>query len=439
MCAYLPQDSRAHLPRRTLVRVQPSLTHNFTHVAQHIRRATLVTTMASDARASEDPLTLRLETTLESRRQRNLLRSLVYDTTSSPLTLIDFSSNDYLGLARSEELQRLVQTSTNATGLGATGSRLLTGDSPAAQALERKLASFHASESALLFNTGFDANVSLMSCLPQPQSVVLFDELVHASCRDGIKTCRARIAKHFKHNDVKDLMSEMNQLGKDELVFIVVESVYSMDGHLAPLKELCDIVKARRGTYLIVDEAHGTGTYGKGGRGLVQHLGLENYVYARVHTFGKAVGYHGAVVIGPKVLRSYLINYARPLIFSTSMPAHSIVAISCAYDYMECVAEERQVLLEVLATRFCETSKALKLKVVDSPSPIQAIVVPGNENVVRVSRALREKGFGVLPIRAPTVPEGEERIRVVLHSYNSIKEVDDLLDAVVLTLRELKM
>jgi len=304
---------------------------------------------------------------------------------------------------------------------------LLTGDSWYARDLEKELAEFHSAESALLFNSGYDANVSLFSSLPQPDGIVLYDELMHASCHEGLRLCRAA-TRQFKHNDLESLRVALQEESRPQRhVLIAVESVYSMDGHLAPLQGVCDLAK-EFGAEVIVDEAHGTGIYGPQGRGLCQQLGV--LPFARVHTFGKAVGCHGAVIVGPAVLRTYLLNYAKPLIFSTSLPMHSLVNVRCAYRYMQRVADERQMKLNGLIQLFQSELKRLGINAVESPSAIQAILVPGNDNVVKVARAMRLKGFWILPIRSPTVPAGTERLRIVLHSYNSKEEILNMLNEI---------
>ncbi|KAJ3099266.1 hypothetical protein HDU96_010763 [Phlyctochytrium bullatum] len=284
--------------------------------------------------------------------------------------------------------------------MGSTGSRLLTGNSSAALLLESRLAQFHNGESALLFNSGYDANLGLFGCVPPAGSSVVHDELVHASVHDGIRRCRAAKVRAFRHNDVGDLArvvrEEVERIEAADGaatatatatagVIVAVESVYSMDGDEAPLRrmvELCESFGVRAGgVRIVVDEAHSTGVRGPRGRGLTAELGLEERVFARLHTFGKAVGAHGAVLIGPKVLRSYLVNYARPLIYSTSLPLHSLVAIDCAYDVMEEEAEELQSKLAVLIHRFQDAMAKAKLPpdvyALASSTPIQGIVIPG--------------------------------------------------------------
>ncbi|KAJ3026914.1 UNVERIFIED_CONTAM: biotin synthase [Siphonaria sp. JEL0065] len=253
------------------------------------------------------PTTL-LQAALSKRTESGLLRSL----TIAPHNSSDFSSNDYLSLSRSKHLHAKflakLQTSQHLGG-GSTGSRLLTGNSNAACQLETYLAAFHGAETALLFNSGYDANLGLFETLPHPGSAVLYDELVHASVHDGMRRSRDGVVKlKWRHNSVQHLeqlvweqVTRIESLGltKERLpgIFVVVEAIYSMDGDVAPLVEICKLaekVGARAGGLsLIVDEAHSTGVCGLGGRGLVCQLGLQDKVFARLHTFGKGVGAHG--------------------------------------------------------------------------------------------------------------------------------------------------
>ena len=251
---------------------------------------------------------------------------------------VDFCSNDYLGFARSTVLRQAIQQAdlrSDNSRTGATGSRLLAGQSALADEVEQELAQFYQTESALIFNSGYDANIGLLSCLPKAGDTLLTDELIHASMIDGARLSYA--TRHrFKHNDLADLTTKLQQatqLGGQ--IFVAVESVYSMDGDMAPLTDLVDICE-KYGAALLVDEAHATGVYGsgpsgQGGEGLVVALGLQDRVFARVHTFGKALGVHGATIVGPAVLRQYLINFARPFIYTTALPPHSLLAMSvCA-------------------------------------------------------------------------------------------------------------
>lgn len=250
-----------------------------------------------EARAS--PLQAHLHRLLDRRRQRSKLRSLK----ASPPGSVDFSSNDFLSLSVSPALKAIfLNELENISQLGSTGSRLLDGNSLYAENLEQEIAAFHNGPAGLLVNSGFDANVGIFSCLPQPGDIVVYDELIHASIHDGIKASRAAGSIHFSHNSIPELKSVLEEVilkiagGTPCNVLIAVESVYSMDGDLAPLKEIVQLIETlfpTKNAYLIVDEAHATGMYGDKGRGRVCELGLENRVFIRLHTFGKALACNG--------------------------------------------------------------------------------------------------------------------------------------------------
>ncbi|KAI8615345.1 putative 8-amino-7-oxononanoate synthase [Chytriomyces sp. MP71] len=399
------------------------------------------------------PLESALASALARRRATGLLRSL----TVSPSASVDFSSNDYLGLARSPALHARFKAALNAEQqplCGSTGSRLLTGNNSTATELEAFLAAFHRAPSALLFNSGYDANVGLLSTVAVPGSVVLYDELVHASVHDGMRRARKSVVlDSFRHNCLQDLERRVwthveRMMGDSTIkpagILIVAESIYSMDGDVAPLKEivaLMESVHARvgdraGGIYLIVDEAHSTGVCGKQGRGLVCELGLESKVFARLHTFGKAVGAHGAVILGSETLREYLINYARPLIYSTSLSFHSLLAIKCAYEVMIKEADQLQEKLTDLIQVFRQHVNTLPdgIQTVESTTAIQGIIVPGNKRVSDVCKHLQQRGLDVRPIRSPTVPKGAERLRICLHAHNSVAEIEGLFREILVGL-----
>lgn len=386
-----------------------------------------------------------LQSVVDKRRSRGLLRSL---TVRAP-GQADFCSNDYLGFAASKQLAcdidaalaeyRCMVKGNGDCGLGSTGSRLLSGNSTYYEETEQMLAEFHNAESALLFNSGFDLNIGLYAYMPQPGDIVVYDELVHSSIHEGLRLSRAKSVP-FRHNDTGDLREKLSSViaeqetaapsGQKPSIIIAIESVYSMDGDCAPLGEFCDAAD-EVGAALVVDEAHGTGVFGHEGRGWVAELGLERRVFCRVHTFGKALGVHGAVVVGPPVLREYLINYARPLIYSTSLPAHSLVSVRCAYAFLRREAAERQQRLRELLTVFRKRLARLPPgRALESPSPIQAVVVPGNAACVAAAQMLQRRGFAVLPIRSPTVPAGTERLRIILHYHNTCEQVNTLMDAI---------
>ncbi|CEI87329.1 hypothetical protein G6F70_004000 [Rhizopus microsporus] len=374
-----------------------------------------------------------LRATLAKRRHISKLRQLVVN----PAHAIDFSSNDFLGLSHSLVFREkyLSELSSLPTILGSTGSRLLDGNSAYVEDLEKRIAQFHNSETALIFNSGFDANASLFSTLPQPGDIILYDQLIHASVHEGMRLSRAAKKIPFLHSNVEDFERTLVDVIKQypgKNVFIALETVYSMDGDVAPLKEIVDVLRQywpnRENGYIIVDEAHGTGVYGTLGRGVVHQLGLEDEIFARLHTFGKALASHGAAVLGSGVLREYLINYARPLIYSTFMPFNCLASIKCAYDMLESgQTAPIQAHLHHITQRFRETIKLPIGTLLPSSSPIQGVVLNGNAPVRALAAYLNGKGFIVKPICSPTVPKGQERVRICLHGHNTTEEVDNLV------------
>lgn len=347
---------------------------------------------------------------LNKRRSDDSLRQL-----SLTGNLIDLCSNDYLGFARSQELKQQalnafekVQGQLNGSG----GSRLLSGNSALAEELEAFVAAYHGAEAGLIFNSGYDANLGLLSCIASKDDTIIYDERSHASIHDGVRLSRASTFM-FRHNDTEHLAERLKQ-AKGQ-AFVVVESVYSMDGDLAPLKEIARMCE-KHGALLIVDEAHATGVFGNGGRGLVSQAGLGEQVFARMHTFGKALGCHGAIVLGSNTLRDYLVNFARSFIYTTALPPHSLVSIRCAYDMLS-ISNDKILKINKLISLFKGTS------------PIQSLLVPGNENAKRAAKALQEAGYDVRAVLSPTVPKGSERLRVCLHAYNTEEEVKGFLTA----------
>ena len=342
---------------------------------------------------------------------------------------VDFTSNDYLGLARDKHFQAMVESEIRDSQalLGSTGSRLLSGNSIYAESLEKQIADFHKAESGLIFNSGFDANYGLLSTLPYKGDTIIYDELVHASIHDGIKASRAD-GVSFRHNDLSDLEAKLS--AAKGLKYVVTETVFSMDGDMPPIREIAEICKAYDAG-LIVDEAHATGVIGENGAGLVNKLGLENDCLARMHTFSKALGSHGAVILCSDDLRDFLINYCRPFIFSTALPFHSLAAIKCAYDYLPDLNERRAHLAHLIAV-FRKTLSESSLTILPSDTPVQSVIIKGNDEARRVAALLQDAGFDVRPILSPTVARGTERIRIGLHSYNTEEEIVRLADAMLI-------
>lgn len=364
----------------------------------------------------------KLQDKLQKRIENESLRKL-----PEQKDLVDFSSNDYLGLSqdvnvfeRAHEFLIEMELQQN----GATGSRLISGNHSLYEQTEDFLAEFHNAESALIFNSGYDANVGFFSSVSQRGDVILFDELSHASIRDGITMSNAKSYK-FKHNDIDDLKGhlERSQENTGE-VYIVTESVFSMDGDSPDLKKMADLANSFE-AHLIVDEAHAVGVFGENGIGLVQ--AEEVKVFARVVTFGKALGCHGAAVLGPTSLREYLVNFARSFIYTTGLPPHSLATILLSYQEM--IHSRKQDALQENIAFFNKEVSRLELadQFIESNSSIHCCVIRGNSTVKGIANDLQDQGFDVKPILSPTVPEGQERIRFCLHSYNSFAEITDVL------------
>ncbi len=363
-----------------------------------------------------------LRTAIEERKAANALRALTL-----PGDRIDFCSNDYLGFARSPQLRSMVQerhARRENDFLGSTGSRLISGNSVLCESLEARIADFHGAKAGLIFNSGYDANLGLISCVPQRSDTVLYDGLAHASIRDGLRLTFAK-SYSFRHNDLDDLKQKIG-LGRGQ-VFVAVESIYSMDGDAAPLAEMAELCRDHS-CHLIVDEAHATGVFGPGGRGRTVEFGLTDEVFARVHTFGKGLGSHGAIVLGSDTLRTFLINFARSFIYTTFLPPHSLLAIQSAYD----VLGESQRLVENLHDNIQLFRSGIPAELgksfIESDSPIQCLLISGNERVRHAARYLRGEGFDVRPILSPTVPRGKERLRICLHAFNTPKDIQRLTE-----------
>jgi 8-amino-7-oxononanoate synthase len=314
---------------------------------------------------------------------------------------------------------------------GATGSRLLTGNYQLYTETENQIAASHNAETALLFNSGYDANIGFFSAVPQKGDCILYDELIHASIRDGVQLSNANTYK-FKHNDEEDLerLILKAQLNPETNIYVVTESVFSMDGDTPPLAEIANLCQ-KHSVYFIVDEAHALGVFGNYGEGLVQLLDLQNLIFARIITFGKGLGCHGAVILGSEILKSYLVNFARSLIYTTGLSPHSVATIQVAYQHLAKNKEAREQLRTNINI-FNQQKLLLGLKplFVRSKSAIQSAVIPGNEKVKDIANQLQNSGFNVKAILSPTVPEGQERLRICLHSYNSAAEIESLLKSV---------
>ncbi len=342
--------------------------------------------------------------------------------------LVDFFSNDYLGFASNPNLDpgRGGEEISPFQWNGSTGSRLISGNSKAHEELEIALAKFFRAESALLFNSGYDANIGLLSAVLQRQDAVFFDRLSHASIRDGISLSSAS-SFGFEHNDLGDLKKKISKAGsKAGQNYVIVESVYSMDGDEAPLEQLADFCRSEN-LYLIVDEAHSTGIMGQDGSGMVTSLGLENEVFARIHTFGKALGCHGAAVLGSEFLKKYLINFARSFIYTTALPPREVLRISAALKELEHSKQRNRLGLNIDA--FLSEIENLNLTsyFIPSRSPIQSFLLQDSSDPEEIKKVFQEHKIGAKIIFPPTVPKGQERIRICIHSFNTSSEIQRVL------------
>lgn len=363
---------------------------------------------------------------IEQRLQSNSFRIL-----PEPNDWVDFASNDYLGFSKSEAIfnqthQYLVEQQVIENG--ATGSRLLSGNHIVYKQSEAFIAQFHTAETALIFNSGYDANVGFFSAVPQRNDVILYDEYSHASIRDGIRLSNARSFK-FQHNDLEDLEALVLKYKSDQSdIYIATESVFSMDGDSPDLERLVEISESND-CYLVIDEAHALGVFGEKGQGLVQDLNLQEKVFARIMTFGKGLGCHGAAVLGTQDLRNYLVNFARSFIYTTALSPHSVAGILTAYKNLETQKSAIQNLRDNIS-HFNQEKQRIGLKqlFVRNKSAIQSAILPGNEKVKTIAKKMQENGFDVKAILSPTVPENQERLRFCLHSFNSKEEITKVLE-----------
>ncbi len=359
---------------------------------------------------------------LEQRQNNNSLREL---TTSKDL--VDFSSNDYLGLSKNDFVfkaaHQLIHSIQNKNG--STGSRLITGNNDLHESVEKFLADFFNAKSGLLFNSGYDANIGVFSSIPQRGDIILYDELIHASIRDGIGLSNAKAYK-FKHNNISHLKTLIEKnIGTGD-IYIATETVFSMDGDTPDLEEFVQLSE-KYNAYLILDEAHAVGVFGKQGRGLVSEKKLEDKIFLRIHTFGKAMGCHGAVVLGSEELRAYLINFARSFIYTTAIPMHSVAVIKSAFEFLQKNENSIQELHQNI-NYFKSHINSNKINFIDSDSAIHCCIISGNDVVKQVAKTMQNSGLDVRPILSPTVPEGQERLRICLHNYNTKKEIDQFFD-----------
>jgi 8-amino-7-oxononanoate synthase len=372
--------------------------------------------------SSKSRLAERLDEQLDVLRERVQFRTL-----ENPQG-INLYSNDYLGLARDPRLKEATLAAVAAAeSVGSTGSRLLSGNSPEWEALEREFAAFAATEAALYFGSGYAANVGTIGALAQRGDLIFSDALNHASLIDGIRLSGANKII-YPHCDMSFLEAALRDNATCPGVkLIVTESVFSMEGDVAPLGRLCELAEAY-GAEVIVDEAHATGVHGPSGRGICAQLGIERRVFATIHTCGKALASAGGFVCGPIGLREFLINRARTFIFSTAMPPYLAGQIRAALGLAR-QADDRRTHLGAISDALRERFRAAGIDCGASTTQIIPVRLGGNEAALAVAARLQEAGFAVRAIRPPTVPTGSSRVRLSLTAALSFDDICGLADA----------
>ncbi|EGD34380.1 8-amino-7-oxononanoate synthase [Capnocytophaga sp. oral taxon 338] len=366
-----------------------------------------------------------LEDALKSRKQINTFRSLSLKNYNT-----DFYSNDYLGLARNPMVKEYALNLLTSFSWknGSTGSRLLSGNYDLIENAESVIANYHNAPKGLIFNSGYDANLGIFSSIPQKGDIVLYDQYIHASIRDGLQLSKAQHFK-FKHNSLIDLEEKLKKFSNQDItLYIATEAVFSMDGDIPDLEAMVILAK-KYNAYLIVDEAHSVGVFGEKGEGLCQKLGIEKHILLRLITFGKAMGAHGAIVLADQIVIDYLINFARSFIYTTAPSPGNIATILASYLLLPELEEKEKLQQNI--TFFMKKVREFnainkEVQFICSQSAIQGLIIPGNERVGQLACTLQEKGLGIKPILSPTVPKGEERLRICLHSFNTKKEIEHL-------------
>ena len=337
--------------------------------------------------------------------------------------MLNMSSNDYLGLASNENLRQsfLQQYADNFPSFTSSSSRLLTGNFPVYTDLEQFIAQRFQRESALLFNSGYHANLGILPALTTTKSLILADKLVHASMIDGIRLSQCEFFR-YRHNDYEHLKSLLEKnAGKFDRTFIVTESVFSMDGDVADLNYLAQLKTQFPNTYLYVDEAHAIGVYGKNGLGIAEQSNVISDIDLLVGTFGKALASMGAYIVCDQILKECLINQMRPLIFSTALPPFNVAWTHFIFERLPQFSKERTHLEQLSA--FLRQEVEHRTQIMPSQTCIVPYILGENEATLAKAKDLQEQGYYCLPIRPPTVPKGTSRIRLSLTADMTMDEV----------------
>ena len=374
-----------------------------------------------------------LQGALDERRQQHLYRQRSNLTSRCAATIMvdgksqhNFCSNDYLGLAGHSDIAKALQQGADQYGTGSGASHLISGHSQAHEQLEQELAEFTGRPRALLFSTGYMANMGVISALVGRRDLVLQDRLNHASLLDGGLLSRADLQR-YKHANTEDLAARLSA-SNAERKLVVTDGVFSMDGDLPPLETMAAVTNQHQG-WLMVDDAHGFGVLGKNGGGLVEALGLSiDQVPILVGTLGKAFGTFGAFVAGSEALIETLIQFSRSYIYTTALPPAVAVASSASLKILQAESWRREKLVS-LVSRFRLGAEQIGLDLMDSQTPIQPVQINNDQRVMEINQQLRAKGFMVGAIRPPTVPKGSGRLRICLSATHTEQQIDQLLEA----------
>ncbi|KAH8889180.1 PLP-dependent transferase [Thozetella sp. PMI_491] len=398
-----------------------------------------------------------LEAALDERRTRHGFITLRNQDHTS-----DFSSNDFLSLATSGMLRKAFLDELNCHPdfyVGSTGSRLSDGNNSYMEALERQIAQFHGAETALMVSSGYDANCAIFSAVPRPGDAIVYDDLIHASVHDGMKSSLSSIQIPYRHNDPDSLRETLLSLKETQplirqgvrCVLVAVEAVYSMDGDVAPLAEIVEVVKdifPDGNAQIIIDEAHSTGLLGKNGRGLVCALGLEEQVAIRLHTYGKGLGTTGAAILSNATVRNMLVNFARPVIYTTAPSFPILATIRAGYNLMESgQTNELQDRVQHLTKLFFRLisydpiwKEAVNAQICSIPlsedwesRPFVTQFIPiwtrQGYNFFLAMHLMRDR-YSANPIDPPIVPRGTGRVRLVIHASNTEAEIEGLVASI---------
>ncbi len=347
--------------------------------------------------------------------------------------VILLSSNDYLGLATHPEVIRAAIHATEQYGAGSGASRLVSGTLPPHTHLETSLATFKGTEAALLFGAGYLANIGIIPNLIGQGGLILADRLCHASLIDGCRLSRADL-RVFRHRDCAHLESLLRRRSASRPTLIITEGLFSMDGDLAPLSDLASLAERYEAT-LYVDDAHGTGIMGPTGRGTIEHFGLEQRIPFHMGTLSKALGSHGAYIVGPNDLIQYLVNVTRPFIFTTALPPSIAAAASAAVAVIQ-REPERRTRLWSNRQRLFNGLQTLGFRMTPTVSPILPILVGNAATTSAFAERLLTHGIYASAIRPPTVPDGTSRIRFTVTSEHTTEQIDEALHALDLSGRE---